>query len=411
MQGSSKLIRRFTETKGVKDWTSLILKVSALGVAPSLINEMVYTNDPQYQALNDRDKDINFLFKIGDNEWVKIPKGRVLSLFGSAAQRGLRTAQGQKDSFAGYITTMGSQVAPISPLDSNILSPVQAVRNNKSWYGTQIEPQRLAKFSPGLRYDESTTSLAKAVGGALNYSPQKIDYLLDAYSGVIGDFALPLTTPKAERNPFVKAFSIDGVLSNEISQKFYDKKDEIYYARNDVEGQDKNDVLNRYMTKQADMTSELYDEIRKVENGLGADKVKREKVRELRAIVNGIEQTALDTLPEVEQTTQNLSRVYKDPEVLYREVNKKVFGAKYALQVYDKKVYEKAVASQINLDRYYNSYFAQKDVEGDKDAEGKTVYLSSSRKKKEAIQKANPGASPAQLRKLYKEFDISEKVW
>jgi hypothetical protein len=416
MQGASKLVRKFTETKGVKEWTELVLKVSALGVAPSLINEMVYHDDPEYQMINDREKDINFIIKIGDGEWLKFPKGRVLSLFGAGAQRLYRAAQGDEDAFAGYIKTMGSQVAPISPLESNILSPITAVKNNKSWYGGSIEPEGLTGRFPSdkyqwKRYDERTSGIAKSIGEKLNYSPKKIDYLIDAYSGVIGDFAIPLSTPRAETNPFVKAFVIDSVTSNKIGQQFYDKKDEIFSARNVSDGEDKYDVLNRYMNRQNETISELYDEIRKAENSNTTDRTKRQKVREIRALINGIQQTALDSLPEVEKTTENLSRVHKDTEDLYREVNKKVFGAKYALQVYDKKLYEKAVASQIGFDSYYSSYFAQKDVEGVKDDFGNTIRLSVAFNKKQAIDKANPGASTAQLRKLYNEFDVSEKVW
>jgi hypothetical protein len=438
MQGASKIVRKFAETKGVKEWTELVLKISALGVAPSLINEMVYHDDPQYAMINDREKDITFLFKIGDGEWVKIPKGRVLSMFGSGAQRLYRAGQGDEDAFAGYIKTMGDQVAPISPTESNILSPVFAVRNNTSWYGGRIEPQRLEKYSPGLRYDESTTGLAKAVGGALNYSPKKIDYLLDAYSGVIGDFAIPLSTPRAERNPFTKAFAIDSVTSNKISQQFYDKLDEIQYAKNDAEGADKYDVVSRYMNKQNDMVSDLYGEIRKVENGLGTDAFKREKVREIRGIINGIEQTALDTIPEVERATQEATRSYREidnrnseenkdltdeqykakkanekTDTIYREANKKVFGSEYALKTYNKDTYAKAQKYKsvgVSYDNFYKVYFGTKDMESDKLSNGKTIENSLSKKKKEYIDSAFPNASDEQLKLLYEMAGVSKTI-
>jgi hypothetical protein len=413
MQGASKIVRKFAETKGVKGWTELVLKVSALGVAPSLINEMVYHDDPQYAMINDREKDVNFIFKIGDGEWVKIPKGRVLSMFSSGAQRLYRAGQGDEEAFAGYIKTMGDQVAPISPTESNILSPIMAVKNNLSWYGGRIEPQRLEKYSPGKRYDESTTSLAKAVGGALNYSPKKIDYLLDAYSGVIGDFAMPISTPKAERNPFTKAFTIDSVTQNKISQQFYDKIDEIQYAKNDVEGEDKYNVVSRYLDKQNNTVSDLYGEIRKIENGIGTDSYKREKVRELRGIINGVEQTALDTIPEVEKTAATLSIRYRDTDELYREVNKEVFGAEYALKVYNKDTYAKAQkykSAGVSYDNFYKVYFGTKDMESDKLSNGKTIENSLSKKKKEYIDAAFPNASNEQLKLLYEMAGVSKTI-
>jgi len=454
MQGADKMIRRFTETKGVKGWTELVLKAGSLGVAPSLINEMVYKDDPQYQQLYDRDKDINYIIKLGDNEWLKIPKGRVLSLFGATAQRTLRAIGGEENAYAGLLKTMSEQVAPISPISSNILSPSIAISNNKSWFGGKIEPQRLEKFSPGLRYDENTTEIAKWIGGKINYSPKKIDYLLNAYSGVIGDFAMPLTTPKAESNPFAKAFTIDSVTSNKVTQQFYDKKDEIYYAKNDSDGQDANDILYRYMTKQNSMASDLYSEIRIIENSSESDQMKKAKVKTIKSLINGIEQTALDSLSEVEKATEELSVSYKDTDDLYREVNKKVFGSEYALKLYNKDIYAKAqkqISNGISYNQFYDGYFAQKKASSNI---GKALALQNksinnmystfeisktstdiatalkksglggkynstyetlkgftgSEVKKRMIDKANPGLSYNQLVILYEAFDISQGV-
>jgi hypothetical protein len=52
-----------------------------------------------------------------------------------------------------------------------------------------------------------------------------------------------------------------------------------------------------------------------------------------------------------------------------------------------------------------------KGIYGDKDANGKTIQLSASRKKKAAIDKAVPNLTKAQRQKLYDVFDISKKVW
>ena len=42
---------------------------------------------------------------------------------------------------------------------------------------------------------------------------------------------MPMLTPRAEANPLKKSFTIDGALSNKLSQQFYDLKDKIYYAK------------------------------------------------------------------------------------------------------------------------------------------------------------------------------------
>jgi len=48
---------------------------------------------------------------------------------------------------------------------------------------------------------------------------------------------------------------------------------------------------------------------------------------------------------------------------------------------------------------------------GDEDANGTTIRLSSSRKKKVAVDAATPDLTQAQREILYEEFGISETVW
>jgi hypothetical protein len=65
----------------------------------------------------------------------------------------------------------------------------------------------------------------------------------------------------------------------------------------------------------------------------------------------------------------------------------------------------------VGEEQYIDTYYATKDITSLKDDSGKTITLSSSYLKKKAIDKANPGATPAELRALYHAFDVSEKVW
>jgi hypothetical protein len=375
IQGTSKLIRRFTETKGAKEWTELAMKITSLGVTPSLLNEMVYHDDPEYAQLQDNVKDTNYMFKLGNDEWLKIPKGRVLSLFGSTAQRVYRDSQGDKQPYAGLIKTGMQQSAPINPFESNIASPFILASNNQTWYGGEIEPQRVANMRPNQRYTESTTELSKKLVGAMggvadkvNFSPMKLDYILDAYSGIVGDVAMPLMTPKAETNPFKKAFVVDSTTQNRISNDFYNAKQEITFNKNEETATLTDDVMNRYMSKVQGELSDRYEEIRKIQSGLGTDKYKREKARGKQQEINQVQLTALSKLKTIKETSDNLSSSYKDLDDLSREVNKEVFGSEYALKAYNKNTYEKAQeanAKGIDYDDFYSAYFAQKDYKKD----------------------------------------------
>jgi hypothetical protein len=65
----------------------------------------------------------------------------------------------------------------------------------------------------------------------------------------------------------------------------------------------------------------------------------------------------------------------------------------------------------VGEEQYIDTYYATKDITSLKDDSGKTIRLSESYLKKKAIDKANPGASQAELMALYHAFDVSQKVW
>ena len=72
---------------------------------------------------------------------------------------------------------------------------------------------------------------------------------------------------------------------------------------------------------------------------------------------------------------------------------------------------EKLENAGIPLVDYYNSWAAQKDIEGIPGPDGKTLSGSKSRLKKEAIDKATADLDKYQRRVLYEMFNIGESVW
>ena len=369
IQGFDKMIRRVTETKGAKQWSSLVVRAAALGIAPTLLNALLYDDDDEWEDLKDSDKDTNYLFKIKDGLWLKIPKGRELSILGMTADRVKDIVNGKDVDWGDFITTVGNQVAPSNPLRSNILAAwfdtdlFDPSSPGRTWYGGDIENQRLRNYAPGERYDSSTDIFSKWVGKQLGLSPKKINYLLDQYSGVVGDFLLPLLTPQAERDPFSKAFTVDSVNSNRLSGEFYDTAEQLTYATNGGDSTAK--AASRFWSKQQKACSDLYAEIREIEESDLSDKEKKQKVKEVKAILNGIQKNALATLETYEGTVEKYLKGSgeEDVDLAYREANRECFGAEYALQVYNKDVYEKAknaAAGGVSYEDYYTYYFETK---------------------------------------------------
>ena len=124
---------------------------------------------------------------------------------------------------------------------------------------------------------------------------------------------------------------MDVVTSNRLSGDFYDKADALTYAKNG--GDEAAAVVSRFWSKQQSTCSDLYKQIREVEASDLSNKEKRQKTRELKALVNGIQKNAM----AVEETyraavEKNLRKGGMDADDAYRAANKDCFGAEYALQ-------------------------------------------------------------------------------
>ena len=377
IQGFDKMIRRVTETKGGREWAKLVGRAVVLGIAPTLLNALLYHDDEEWDDLRDSDKDTNYMFKLKDGIWLKLPKGRELSILGITADRLTDAVKGEDVDILATLNTMGNQVAPANPLTSNIASALvdsqllNPESPGRTWYGGDIENQRLQSYAPGQRYDSSTDVFSKAVGSALGISPKKLNYVLDQYTGVVGDFLLPALTPQAERGMFAKAFTTDVVSSNRVSGDFFDEADQLMYAKNG--GDETAAVVSRFWSKQQSACSDLWKEIREVEASELSDKEKRQKTRELKAVVTGIQKNAL----AVEETYQAAAEKFLgrglEPEDAYREANRECFGAEYALQTYNKDVYQRAISAKSNgvsYEDFYTYYFGTKGIKatGEKSA-------------------------------------------
>ena len=209
------------------------------------------------------------------------------------------------------------------------------------------------------------------MGGALGISPKKLNYVLDQYTGVVGDFLLPALTPQAERGMFAKAFTTDVVSNNRVSGDFFDEADQLMYAKNG--GDETAAVVSRFWSKQQSACSDMWKEIREVEASELSDKEKRQKTRELKAVVTGIQKNALAVEETYRAAAEKFLERGLEPEDAYREANRECFGAEYALKTYNKDVYQRAISAKSNgvsYEDFYTYYFGTKGIKaaGEKSA-------------------------------------------
>lgn len=293
IQGLDKQFRNFSGKNGAKGYANLLVKATVMGVAPAVLNHMLLDDDDDYEKLPESTKDLYYLFKYGDGKFIRIPKGRVLSIFGSAARRTLETAEGQEEAWKDFKNTVKNQIAPNNPWEDNLLAPIRAVKNNKTWYGGDLVSSRLQKELPKNQYDETTDNLSKWLGAKLNVSPKKINYLIDQYSGGIGDILLPAITPQAKKNVIVDKFTADSVFKNKYPGKFYETLEKQTQIANDSFATDEDQLQLKYLNSVSKEMGDLYKEKRKIQMSNISNKEKTAKVREIQEKINTLAEKGL----------------------------------------------------------------------------------------------------------------------
>lgn len=384
IQGASKAIRNITSIRSFREALILITKAALVGVLPFVLNNLLLDDDEDYKDLKETDKENNYLIKVGD-VFLKLPRGRMASVLAGATNRTIDSINGEEKAWKGYLKNVSTQMNPVENMSRTIFSPFMDVKNNVTWYGSAIEGREFENKSPAQRYDESTSSIAIAIGKVINRSPKKIHYLIDQYSGVIGDLFLPATTKKAEKGFISGNLTIDPVLSNELSDKFYDMYYDAQYAKSDNPDDKTAEYQVKHLNRVKDAISELYDEKDKIQNSDKSNAEKRDETRTIQILINELYKTALNDYELVTNAIEATSSV--DDKYRYTEIQRLVYGAETALKDWDDTVYEKSTLlakNDISYDNFYKYYFGIKDIESDKDKEGNTI---SGSKKKKVIEK------------------------
>lgn len=413
VQGADKFVRNITDRKGFKAWASLAIKAAALGILPELLNGLLYRDDDEWDDIPDQTKSNYYLFKLGDGYWMKIPRGRALAVFSAGATYAQEKAKGNDPKFSDVIEVVKSNVAPTDIFNQNIATAWTQTKlfnpdnPGTTWYGGNIESDRLQNYRPGERYDEKTDELSKWIGKTFNLSPKKINYLLDQYSGVVGDLLLPWFTPSATASspalaPLKQAFMLDSTSTNKTTGEYYDLLDDLKYDAND--GDIGAGITRKYVSHAGDEVNDYYQQIRAIQSD--ENLTKAEKNRLVRALKAQLIERQKEIIAQAEPYREAVSDYLKaHPElstdndaaiaeyaelygitedqaesrmdaIVYREANREVFGAEYALRTYNADVYDKARAAYakgVSYETYYDYYFATKEMHADKDENGKSI--------------------------------------
>ena len=382
IQGFSKMVRAYTGKDAAQSWINLIVRSVMLGIATTALNDLLHDDDEDYNNLSDYVKENNYVLSFGDGNFLKIPKGRVVSVFGGAYLRSKWYAQGDEDAWEGYLSNIASAVTPVDNFTRTIFSPITDIKTNTTWYGGTIEGQKFANTKPSERYDESTSNIAIWLGKVFNYSPKKIDYLLDQYGGIVTDIVLPATTMQAESGIVSKNLLANSTINSRWSTEFYSQIEKYTYKKTDGDAKAKATV--KYLNSIKSTISDMYTQKRQIQTNTALSKDERlSQTQIIQAAINALMKDSLTNAKYLYEELGKYDLSDNNFDMSYLDAISTVVGAEYALKSYNKTVYEKAANLNklgIGYDTYYDYYFATKSIEADVTSSGKTI--SGSRKQK-----------------------------
>lgn len=313
IQGAVQQARNVQEAKanGLKGWVGLATKFALAGLPAMMLNGLLWDDDEEYEELSDYVKDNYYIIaKYGDGQFVRVPKGRALAVIQKAIEQVKNAATGEDEvDLASFLELAVSNLAPNNPLDNNILAPILQVANNETWYGEDLVPTRLQDLPEAEQYDESTDAISKWLGEKLNYSPYKINYLLNQYSGGVGDVLLPMLTPEAESGdnslsgnliaPLKDKFTTNSVMNNQNVSDFYDTVDELTANANSIKATDEDILKSKYMNSISSEIGKLYGEKREIQNSNLPDNEKYSQVKNIQEQINAFAKESLNAYGNV----------------------------------------------------------------------------------------------------------------
>lgn len=199
LQGLHKLYRAAVmgETNGMNATDARMallnkgLKLSALAVAYT----MMMGSDDNWKDVDKKVRDHNILVPTGkDGMYLRIPLHFELgSIFWALPANAVMSAmhgqtnQELKDSLKELAKSVLPFQGDIRNAIPQVFKPaIEAAFNSDSYTDAPIVPQTMQGMKPEMQSRESTSTVAKNIGSALDVSPLKVDHVIRGYFGSIG---------------------------------------------------------------------------------------------------------------------------------------------------------------------------------------------------------------------------------
>lgn len=369
VQGFNQQVRNIREANanGIKGWATLATKFAVAGLPALLLNGLLWGDDDDYEELSDYVKQNYYIVaKYGDGQFIRIPKGRTLAVIQNAMEQVQKVSNGDDEAdLQEFISLFLNNLAPNNPIENNVLSPIIQAATNKAWYGDDLVPTRLQDLPVAEQYDESTDSFSKWLGEKLNVSPYKINYVLDQYTGFLGDMFLPMATPEAKNSsesvgdyliaPLKDKFTTDSVMNNKNTGELFETSEKLTTESKKSNATDEDKLKNKFINSMKSEMNELYKQKREIQNSDLSKSEKYNQVREVQKEINALAKSALNNYEDV-KVNENYASV-SDIEY-YKHLDSE--GKEVWTKINSK---EKEALNSMNMsDNDKNNYFTAKNT-------------------------------------------------
>ena len=223
IQGFDKFVTHVSDgVKTPKGMGSLLLEFTAVGVGTAVANAILNGDDEEYDKLPYYYKNNYYMFKVGDNQYFRIPKGRVQALYDVIFEyaTGLREEDSAKDYFESLTSALDSAVLPPALESASPISAYVQLFENKDAFGNEIYSKK---------YDTTGEKIQKSIYHLLsNYFGRYGRIVKDVTDGdsttdLFNEFDFYKDTTKANKH-YSTALSLVEYYQNSDNVKTLDDK-------------------------------------------------------------------------------------------------------------------------------------------------------------------------------------------
>lgn len=273
VQGMDKQARIFT-SGGKKEIAKHMLRylISAI-LTTALLEFWNRTSDEDgWEELSQYQKNNFYCISIGNGKFIKIPKAREAAILNTTAERAADYAFGDKEAFYQFGQYIGDTTLPAwlpvtgiaeggieegvhQAAGGTILGGIVDNMVNKDFKGTPIVSSALEDEPNKEQYNQKTSLLAKSIGQTFNWSPMKIDHLIDNYTGIIGKLNRSITADGfSPSNLYGASFSADSAYSTDVFNRVYEQRDKMQKKYQNEPTPQNACLYEKYATKAAYIT-------------------------------------------------------------------------------------------------------------------------------------------------------------